>query len=74
MMSANNSNDSHVDVYNPEDPEYRGDSYFNRRKSDDNQNRTYQYSCQIKSCGCSFGCLSIIIIIALIIWLLTWLF
>ena len=69
--------DEKIEVIDPSDDRYKGDDYFNKNSSQNNQNlktfnQTYSYGCTHSGCGCILGCLTISLISFLLSLLIFW--
>lgn len=76
-MSNHNYSDEKIEVIDPSDDRYKGDDYFNKNSSQNNQNlktfnQTYSYGCTHLGCGCMLGCLTISLISFLLSLLIFW--
>ncbi|MDG0859310.1 hypothetical protein [Staphylococcus equorum] len=69
-MSNHNYSDEKIEVIDPSDDRYKGDDYFNKNSSQNNQ--TYSYGCTHSGCGCMLGCLTISLISFLLSLLIFW--
>ncbi|MEQ6028657.1 hypothetical protein [Staphylococcus saccharolyticus] len=77
-MSKENRSHDKVEVIDPSDERYRNDDYFKEKNHHYSHNNkqiykhTYSYGCTHTGCGCSLGCLSILLISFILSLLIYW--
>lgn len=83
MTNKRKISEEKVEVIDPSDQRYKDEDYFkNHKKSNeyhqykDNKTirKTYSYGCTHTGCGCSIGCMTIMVISFLLTMLIYWLF
>ena len=75
-MSNHNYSDEKIEVIDPSDDRYKGDDYFNKNSSQNNQNLKLLIKLILmvahSGCGCILGCLTISLISFLLSLLIFW--